>query len=676
LSADELAALVAITDGNPLYVQESLAGERRAPQPFRQVIAERMAGLGAEALDALYAAAVLGREWPAALWQAFAERPIAELAGELEAARLIQAAGAGYAFRHDLIHQHVAAAIPPERERALHTRAVERLAGSGAGPERLGWHAERAGDHGAAIGWYRAAAEAALAAFAYSTALDHTERALALLDGAPPDPAARLALLCVRQRVLGIGGRIAGWRADVDAIERLALELEHPPARLEALEARITLLSVDSQVEPMRAVAEEAARLAESLGQLTAQARIWRSYAFNVILAAASPPADTLPMLERSVTLAERQGDAATQVASLCTLAFAECMMGRTSQAHSHAAQALTLIELYPELYPARGDVLRVLAEAALNRADWETARATMHKAIHLLEEQDEKWTLGAALFMAVYVFGGMGQHAEARAAVARLSDMLRFGEIDPYSNWSLYTYTVAIDCALQAGDLAAAEAVVQRHRAWLDGAPKSGAALYLLTEVGALRLFQNRPREALEYLRQALPLWFAARSGFLPLLLTHALAAQIAGEAAEAARSMSVAEEHYASHEIAYCAVLFHFTRFWVRGSADDLQAAHQAMHDQAERIRDEALRQAFLEEVRLHKMLALLWRVRPLAGTLRSLAGLWLRITQVYAPAPAGASAVQVMLARVGAPLGKTLGADERVGVRWTLHAPEDDL
>jgi hypothetical protein len=86
--------------------------------------------------------------------------------------------------------------------------------------------------------------------------------------------------------------------------------------------------------------------------------------------------------------------------------------------------------------------------------------------------------------------------------------------------------------------------------------------------------------------------------------------------------------------------------------------------------------LRQAFLEEVRLHKMVALLWRVRPLAATLRSLAGLWLRISQVYAPAPAGASVIQVSLARADAPLGKALGADERVSVSWTLWLPEDDL
>ena len=684
LADGELAALYALTDGNPLYVQESGLDHAAAPQSFAQIIAERLANLGDAARMALSAAAVLGRDWPTTLWQQVAQQPVNELVAELSAARFIQPTDNGWMFKHDLIHAQVLRSIAAPHERELHERVAAALGDpSNVAPERLAWHHERAGAGAMAGRFYRLAGERAWAAFAYPTALNHFNQAFDLLNIFGGSDAERLALLCARQRVLGALAYVPAWRADVDALEALALQLHNDEARLEALEARIALLSVDSDVATMIVIAQTAAALAAQLGQPQAEARIWRAYAFHVISSAASPPADTLPMLQRAIMLADHADDHAMQVAALCTLAFAECTLGQATLGHAHAAQALTLVELYPELYPARGDVLRVLAHAALLRAEWETARTTMHKALHLLAEQDDQWSLATGLFIAVYVFGGMGQHAEARQTVAQMHELLRIADVAPYSNWSLYTYTVAIDCALQAGDFAAAEAVIAPLQEWLDTAPKSGAAMYLLTEVGATRLFQNRPREALRALREALPLWYAARSGFLPLLLTHALAAHLAGETAEAAESMRVAEEHFASHEIAYCAVLFHFTRFWVRGSGRDLQLAYESIQTQASRFRDASLRTAFLDDVRLHKMVALLWRLRPLATTIRSVAGLWLRITRVDVAdssdeSAESASFVQrtVLLARADASLGKALREADRVAVVWTIHAPDDLL
>ncbi len=681
----ELTALYAMTDGNPLYVQESLLGQTRTPQPFAHVMLQRIADLSAAARTALEVAAILGRDCTTSLWEHLIGQSVLQVIDELSESRFLLATSSGYTFRHDLIHTHVIQSIPAERQRMLHQRVALALSADPATtPERLAWHFERAGDHAAAIRFYRQAGERAFAAFAYSTALDYFNHGFDLLDDQDLNTDhERLALLCARQRVLGVVAQFPAWRSDVDALEQLALKLDNPAARLEALEARIVLLSADSATAAMMAVAQEAAALAQQLEQPISEARIWRAYGFQIISSAVSPAADTLPMLQRAVLLAEEAGDLAMQVAALCTLAFAECMLGRTSAAHTHVAQGLTLIELHPELYPARGDVLRMLAHVALNRGEWETARATMHKALHLLEEQDDKWPLAVGLFMAVFSFGGVGQHAEAQAAVARMRSLLRFADVAPYSNWSLYTYTVAIECALQSGDFAAAEAVVADLQGWLDHAPKSGAALYLLTEVGALRLFQNRPREALRYLREALPLWHAARSSFLPLLLTHALAAHLAGESAEAAESMRLAEEHYATHEIPYCVVLYHFTRFWVRGSSADLQAAYDTLHQQAARIRDEGLRAAFLGDIRLHTMVARLWRVRPLAGKIRSLAGLWLRIVRSDQPLPAASAAPApgdqvaqqtVWLARADAPLGIALRSDQRVAVQWTLHTPAD--
>ena len=41
------------------------------------------------------------------------------------------------------------------------------------------------------------------------------------------------------------------------------------------------------------------------------------------------------------VALAEAQGDYATMVSALCTLAFGECIIGRTGAAQAHARPAV-----------------------------------------------------------------------------------------------------------------------------------------------------------------------------------------------------------------------------------------------------------------------------------------------------------------------------------------------
>ncbi|HEY1016069.1 MAG TPA: DUF1670 domain-containing protein, partial [Herpetosiphonaceae bacterium] len=679
--AAEITALYRLTDGNPLYVLESELSTPHAPQPFAALIAGRLAALSPEARAAVGAAAVLGRDWRLPLWQAVARAAVAATVDELREARLIQQTGAGFSFRHELIRSLILQTLPAADQRLLHGRAAQTLSAEPATPpERIAWHCERAGDHARASHFYRLAGEQAFAHYAYSSTLAYLNQGLALL-GAPPDhEAERLALLCARQRVLGVMGRFPAWRADVDAIERLAAECGDDAARLEAMEARIVLLAADSDVEAMRAVAEAAAALARRLRQPLAEARIWRSYGFQVLASAAASPATTLPMLQRAVTLAEQAGDQAMQVAALCTLAFAECLLGQTGSAQAHAARGLTLIELDPALAPARGDVLRILAQVALNRGDWETARSTMHKALQLLDEQDDKWPLTAGLAIAVFVFGGMGQHAEAGAAVERMRELLRQSELAPDSNWGLYTTTVALECAMQSGDFAAAEALIAGLGGWLEARPKTGAGLYLLLEIGAAKLFQNRPRAALPYLRAALPLWYDTQAGFLPVLLIHALAAQLAGEPAEAQSSMREAERYYAGHELAFCAVLYHFARFWVHGAAADLQAAYEELQRQAGRIRDAELRAAFLGKVYLHTLVERLWRVRSLAPTIRSMMGVWRRIASpapddAQRPPGAGVQRQTVLLARADAPLGVPLRDDQRVPVEWTIHAPDDE-
>jgi hypothetical protein len=111
-----------------------------------------------------------------------------------------------------------------------------------------------------------------------------------------------------------------------------------------------------------------------------------------------------------------------------------------------------------------------------------------------------------------------------------------------------------------------------------------------------------------------------------------------------------------------------------------DDLRAAHAELQRQAALFRDARQRDAFLREVRLHRIVERLWQMRPLAGALRAAAGIWTQLTALYqpaAPAPTLATpqTLTVRLARANAPLGRTLAPEEQALVYWTVDGGADD-
>ncbi len=83
-------------------------------------------------------------------------------------------------------------------------------------------------------------------------------------------------------------------------------------------------------------------------------------------------------------------------------------------------------------------------------------------------------------------------------------------------------------------------------------------------------------------------------------------------------------------------------------------LRSAYRALHEQAERIPDPALRRSFLENVAVHREIAAAHEAAP------------------RQPSP---GAVSVRLPRADIPTGRPLRDDERVPVTWTPAAPEDE-
>ncbi|HEX5504280.1 MAG TPA: AAA family ATPase, partial [Thermomicrobiales bacterium] len=157
------------------------------PPLLRQVLDARVDRLGEESRELLVTAAVVGQEAPLALWAAVAgtdEEVLAAAAERAAEARLLAETPDGLAvrFAHALVREALYAGVPPLRRRALHRRAGEALAaGPAPDPDAVAHHFRRAGDDRAAA-WLVRAGERAQRAYAWLTAAERFEAALALME--------------------------------------------------------------------------------------------------------------------------------------------------------------------------------------------------------------------------------------------------------------------------------------------------------------------------------------------------------------------------------------------------------------------------------------------------------------------------------------------------------------
>lgn len=293
-----IRALHEQTEGNPLFVSQivrelartgidlSTAGpaELRGlglPEGVRSVIAHRLNGLGAPTEEWLRTAAVIGREFDAALLERVVpldeERCIAALEEALAAGVVVehrggrgadQGSGAGawsvgprlgaggrgagrafgYSFTHVLIRETLYEDMSARRRAMLHRRVGEALellkagAGGDQAPDRVAMLAEHftraAGPQDAekAMRYAMRAAEHATAMLAYEQAADHYARALSVLETfTPQDEEQRFQLLlALGEAYVRSGDRPLAWeplreaadiairRSDPDSLARAA----------------------------------------------------------------------------------------------------------------------------------------------------------------------------------------------------------------------------------------------------------------------------------------------------------------------------------------------------------------------------------------------------------------------------------------------------------------------
>ncbi|MFN8536994.1 MAG: AAA family ATPase [Thermomicrobiales bacterium] len=206
------------TDGNALFLGELLrtlegvgvlhrAGDRwvlgnlvNVPVPtlLRQVIAGRLARLGDEDRRRLAVASVLGQEPPFDLWAAVgevAEEALLATAERAVGVRVLEVTANGVRFAHALIREVLYDGVLAPRRQMWHRLAGEALAADPSpDPDAVAHHLQQARDS-RAIAWLIAAGEHAQRAYAWLTAAERYEAALALMEGAAIALHERAALL-------------------------------------------------------------------------------------------------------------------------------------------------------------------------------------------------------------------------------------------------------------------------------------------------------------------------------------------------------------------------------------------------------------------------------------------------------------------------------------------------
>jgi DNA-binding CsgD family transcriptional regulator len=200
-SVDDTTELHELTQGNPFFVSEVLAGAGdRVPDTVRDAVLARRARLGAAAGDLLDAVAVFpGR---ADLWvlEQVAGPAYAEMEACLSSGMLVPD-GEGVRFRHEIARVSVEESLPPATRARLNAVALAALAGRepAVDPARLAHHADRAGDAAAVLTYAPIAGERAAALRAHREAADQFALALARAETVPaPLPTEVLAGLLER----------------------------------------------------------------------------------------------------------------------------------------------------------------------------------------------------------------------------------------------------------------------------------------------------------------------------------------------------------------------------------------------------------------------------------------------------------------------------------------------
>lgn len=403
--------LHAATEGNPLFVGElvrligartGLAPGSRLPVPdgVRAVMRERLRLLGPDGLPLLELAAVIGREFDAALLAEAGAVDVASLGTRLGgalAAGLVEERGPDrYIFSHALVAETLTSDLDPARRADLHRAVAEALERRHAGdPDgalaAIAHHYLEAGVRSApaAVSVALRAAEHALRGLAFEDAAALLERAL-VAEGliAPPDGLRRAELLlalgeaCLRsgnsergREVCRAAGTLARELGSASVMARAALAygiefsfaivdpvllsllqeaLEALPPEDSPLRGRVMArlagaLQPALDPGPPMAIAREAIAMARRLGETHADARLDVLHTAGAALSDYAPPEERIALSREVIALARRPRDRLRALRARLRLVFDHLELGDLAGFDEATREYVAALEEFPQ---------------------------------------------------------------------------------------------------------------------------------------------------------------------------------------------------------------------------------------------------------------------------------------------------------------------------------------
>jgi ATP/maltotriose-dependent transcriptional regulator MalT len=358
------AGLHALTNGNPFFVTEVLAGEGGVPASVRDAIFARAARLDGEAREVLDAVSLAPGRMERWLLEALVG-PAHAAVEACQAAGALEAHGRDLGFRHELARLAWESAVDGERAHVLHGRVLEALLARAAAGEpgtepppgaisaaRLVHHAEGADDRATLVRLAPVAAREAVRLGAHREAAVHYETALENAADLPPGERAELLeSYAIQAYLTGAGERAVAALEEALAIRR---ELGDRRRQSENLRWLARLAWFRGEEEVVRRHAREAVDVVVTEPPSPELAMAYST--LSQMRMCAEDAAAAIEWGERALTLARELGDEDTLMHAQINVGSARLMRGedegrvqleetlrlaRERGAYEHAARAL-----------------------------------------------------------------------------------------------------------------------------------------------------------------------------------------------------------------------------------------------------------------------------------------------------------------------------------------------
>jgi tetratricopeptide (TPR) repeat protein len=430
------------TEGNPLFVEQlvraSIGGAR--PAPFRddapgrdvtEVLIARTRSLGDAEGRLLTYAAILGKEFDFAELAAIAGQTEERVTESLD--RLVQdglvreRGGEVYEFVTEAVRLHVYGELTETRRRLLHRKAGRALeAAGGASDSELARQFYLGRDDAKAVEYNDRAAQAAVRAFAYETAVAHLARALeAQRRAGPSDAREELRFLVQEGRLLEELGNLP--RSEEVLLEAVELARSRPGLDLELGRALLGLAQTRTDRAEYTSAELLAVEAAQVLGRVGTPRDVMGAHRVRGTIAWRTGNSSEAERHQRkALAIAETEGTALDQGQALVDLANTMAPLGSgpfdaALSLYTRAADLFAGIEYHAA--QARVLMNRAVSEYEANRLD--AAFADLQKAIAAAERSRSPIWIGYCHLNLAQWNAELGRPGPARAALDRAAQVV-----------------------------------------------------------------------------------------------------------------------------------------------------------------------------------------------------------------------------------------------------------